>query len=90
MTDGDKMSDAICKGSWLLGSACERCERCRADAAELLPRFMQRDKKNARLIEIVTVYMPRRSADIEYKDHFKVHLFDELRRAFYEEMDQSA
>jgi hypothetical protein len=81
-------NNAICRGSWMLGSACGRCRRCHVEAAELLPEFMRRNKKSARLLEIVATYVPRRSESVEYKDHFKVHLFDELRRAFYEEMDR--
>lgn len=31
------MSEAICKGSWRLGTACGDCPKCRDEARQLIP-----------------------------------------------------
>jgi hypothetical protein len=37
--------DAICRGSWLLGSACGKCDRCREEAVSRMPDLLAKAKK---------------------------------------------
>jgi hypothetical protein len=38
------MNEAICKGSWWLGSACGKCERCHEEARKALPPLIKQAK----------------------------------------------
>jgi hypothetical protein len=37
-----KLSAVICRGSWMLGTACGQCERCYEEARELIPQLALR------------------------------------------------
>lgn len=41
------MNDAICKGSWALGSACGHCARCADEAREIIPKMLAAYKTSA-------------------------------------------
>lgn len=38
------MNEAICKGSWWLGSACGKCERCHEEARKIIPPMIKQAK----------------------------------------------
>lgn len=77
--DGDnhglylKPEGALCKGSWLLGSACGRCERCRDEAAKLLPAMIEKGK----LLDTVRQMI---AAGAQGSQAYKLATLDEVRR----------
>lgn len=34
------MTEAVCKGSWRIGTACGECAKCRDEARQLIPLLM--------------------------------------------------
>lgn len=45
------MNEAICKGSWAVGSACGQCERCHEEARKLLPRLISQSKDMREILD---------------------------------------
>ena len=45
------MNEAICKGSWRLGTACGECSKCKAEARQLIPLLMA---ENFQMREVLT------------------------------------
>jgi hypothetical protein len=75
--------DATCRGSWMLGTACGHCFRCRDEARELIPRLLiERKESQARLVRVASV-LPPIFEQGDYTDAFKIAAFDEARRVFH-------
>lgn len=40
------MSEAICRGAWMLGTACGHCSRCMDEASRLIPKLREEIQPN--------------------------------------------
>jgi hypothetical protein len=75
----------VCRGSWVLGTACGHCSRCAAE----LPKAMEYFRDKAAVLEgrlrLVIQMIPPPSGMGDYADSVKVHLFEALRAQLYDE-----
>lgn len=72
--------EACCKGSWVLGTACGRCLKCRDEAARLLPGVMEEARLAGERLAAIQGVMPPNIAGFEVGEKFKVACYDEVRR----------
>jgi hypothetical protein len=72
--------DAVCKGSWMLGTACGHCSRCVEMAKPTIDALLADiDEKKARMSTILSC-LPPGGHGFDISDEFKVKCFDEARR----------
>lgn len=79
------MDQAICRGSWMLGSACGHCQRCLDEAGDVIPKLLRdHEELQARLIHVVSIIPPPfTDSNWDYADKFKAAAFDEVRRLIH-------
>jgi hypothetical protein len=79
----------VCRGSWMLGTACGHCSRC----AEALPKAMAYFRDKVAVLEgrlgLVVQMIPPPSGMGDYADTVKVHPFEALRAQLYDEKRRS-
>ena len=79
MGDGEFLNDVACRGSWMLGTACGRCERCRDEASTIIPKLMHYKKTVDRIARLTDPDMP--------KSHtFKLAVLEEIGRMVSEKI----
>jgi hypothetical protein len=69
--------DVLCKGSWMLCTACGKYKRCMLEAAALISKL--RDK----LFQVM-LYLPPANSKYDFSDDFKVLCFNNARAALKE------
>lgn len=45
------MTEAICKGSWRIGTACGECSKCRDEARQLIPLLIAENNQMRDVLE---------------------------------------
>lgn len=88
MTEGlraqDLLCGAICKGSWVLGTACGRCAKCRDEALGIVGKLMPAYRRLQEQMTMLVAVLPRGGHGYDYSDEYKVQCFEEARRIAYE------
>lgn len=66
----------ICKGAWLLGSACGKCARCVVSAPEVIKTL----RGQADRLDAIVKLIPPGGHGYDYSDEYKLACFEEMRR----------
>jgi len=80
----------LCKGSWLVGSACRKCSRCLEEAATIIPHLkVERRLLAEKLDKVNTFILPHPgwkdddNNSVDISDEFKARCFDEVRKILH-------
>lgn len=84
-------NEAVCRGDWLLGTACQHCRRCLETAPHAIAVLKKADELRSRKLAALRVVIFRASSDYKgspvISDVFKVQSFEEARRILWAEED---
>jgi hypothetical protein len=81
----DDLAGPVCKGSWLLGTACGHCQRCIKEAPEAIAALRATlDVSIARTTLIVSMIPPRAPLNYDFVDSVKIKMFDAIREQLYD------
>lgn len=75
--------NAVCKGDWLLGTACGTCERCVEMAKPTIDALRATKAAQERVFKAVTAVITPNAPGYEPSDRLKVACFDEVRGILY-------
>ena len=79
------MTDAVCKGSWVLGSACGRCSRCAEEAPRAIASLLTTVNAFERRLKLIVGCIPPPSGMGDYAADVKAKLFEACRSQLYDE-----
>ena len=79
------MNDALCRGSWLLGTACGKCPRCIEEAGPIIRSLRDNEEKLTRKLTRIHLCLIPQVGPNDITDTFKVTCFNEARRIAQED-----
>lgn len=71
-----------CKGSWQLGTACRRCDRCRDEAVSLVEQMLSQNKRLIGRLASVAAVVPK-PGDYTLSEKFRLQCFEELQQIIH-------
>jgi len=72
-----------CKGSWAIGTACKKCDRCIQEALATHQGLLDSLKAARAATEFTLRLLPEKTDGHDVGDQFKIACFDELRRMMW-------
>jgi hypothetical protein len=78
--------EVVCRGSWVLGTACGHCQRCIETAPATIAGLRSDLERAHRLNKVViSVIPPPCPPGHDFVDAFKVKMFEALQAQIYDE-----
>lgn len=79
------LAGPVCRGSWLLGTACGHCQRCIKEAPSAIATLrasLEAVEKRTKLV--VSIIPPPVKYGYDFLDSVKIKMFDAVREQLYD------